>query len=792
MQFSHEEAHHLEVPVAWKDLQAPLRVTPSSNNNSETFGSSGCTRDLSLAEISQHNSAIPANLHQASREPCHLANGESQLPEPRHVGGVLAHAAEAWRQPMHLQQSAGPACNLFDLFTSRREEELNQYIRQQAVEYSDGQAEWSRQIAEVRSECRRELEKVRLEKEESERQARQELLRLQQRLRDSGVKDEGLGGPVDTLCGSGGSTDVAVLRPSIGAWASCVSIDEHQELQCRCVAAEDRIRELEQYIKEQSAKQLLGNDDLLKEKDSEIQQLQQAVLLGHAELRQQATEIQTTRAQYQRKAMIWEKTARRLLAVAEQVIGKDSQQASGGNDRGGSEGEEIENGKFGRTAKKLALTLPEGDHSDVGYLQQLLKDVLKNGKEGRDTKRSQQKAKEECKSAEQQQQWQQQRQQLQHQRLLPDAVLVEQRHLDEDGKPGEGCSTPSFLSDSSPSSRETSPGPNGLSVGGRSASMQASKAVQAMAHFAQELRQLITLTKQQDLSGPLNQPCLSPIEFSPRSVDSIRSQPPPAPIGTPPQFDEYQQTRKPVDSLAPARKEVTQTIIAVEKMLRSLDRDLKRQCERLFGHSEILVPHTESACHEDDNTVYATAMESEAKRQLPVSEDLQLLFMTSLRHAQIRFSAALAEFVLLPQKIKVIFDLTKQLSTEVTATRSAYMDMLQRHPQASTGVDDETVVMEIREELDRGISHEEQLLAARIHLKQAQRDLASRDEQLRKMEQKFMDVRMTGPSQTTKPWWTWGNPPGGMVDLANQQAWGFLGQGMAPAPAEWPTAPIVA
>jgi len=784
----------LEVPVAWKDLQAPLRVTPSSNNNSETFGSSGSTCDPSLAEISQHNSAITANLHQASHEPCHLASGESQLPEPRHVGGVLAHAAEAWRQPMHLQQSAAPACNLFDLFTSRREEELNQYIRQQAVEYSDGQAEWSRQIAEVRSECRRELEKVRRDKEEFERQARQELLWLQQRLRDSGVKDEGLGSPVEVLCGSGGSTDPAVVRPSVGAWASGVSIDEHQELQCRCAAAEARIRELQQYIKEQSAKQLLGNDEQLREKDSEIQQLRQAMLLGQGELRQQATEFQATRAQHQRKAMIFEKAARRLLAVAEQVINKDSQQAYSGNDRGGSEGEEIENGKFSRTAKKLALTLPEGEHSDVGYLQQLLKDVLKNGKEGRDTKRSQQKAKEECKSAEQQQQQQQQqqqRQQQQQQRVLRDALSVEQRHLEEDGKPGEGCLTPSFLSDSSSSSREASPGRNGLSVGGCSASMQTSRAAQALAHIAKELRQLITLSKQQDLSG--GQSCASPVEFSPRSVDSMRSQPPQVPIGTPPsQIDERLQTPQPVDSLAPARKEVTQNIIAVEKMLRSLDRDLKLQCERLFGHSELVVPHTDSACREDDNTVCVTAMEAEAKRRLPVSEELQLLFMTSLRHAQMRFSAALAEFVLLPQKIKVIFDLTKQLSTEVTATRSAYMDMLQRHPQANTGNDDEAVVMEIREELDRGISHEEQLLAARIHLKQAQRDVASRDEQLRKMEQKLMDALMTGPSQTNKPWWTWGNPPGSMVDLANQQAWGFLGQGMTPVPAEWPTAPIVA
>merc|ERR1719195_2070166 len=75
--------------------------------------------------------------------------------------------------------------------SDQRIEELNHYIRQQAQEYIEGQAEWSRQIAEVKSECLRELEKVKREKEEVERQARQEFLRLQQRLREAGIKDEG-------------------------------------------------------------------------------------------------------------------------------------------------------------------------------------------------------------------------------------------------------------------------------------------------------------------------------------------------------------------------------------------------------------------------------------------------------------------------------------------------------------------------------------------------------------------------------------------------------------------------
>merc|ERR1719267_463156 len=74
--------------------------------------------------------------------------------------------------------------------TDSRIEELNLYIRQQSQEYLEGQAEWSRQIAEVRSECLREVEKVRREKDEVERQARQELMRLNHRLREHGVTED--------------------------------------------------------------------------------------------------------------------------------------------------------------------------------------------------------------------------------------------------------------------------------------------------------------------------------------------------------------------------------------------------------------------------------------------------------------------------------------------------------------------------------------------------------------------------------------------------------------------------
>lgn len=110
------------------------------------------------------------------------------------------------------------------------------------------------------------------------------------------------------------------------------------------------------------------------------------------------------------------------------------------------------------------------------------------------------------------------------------------------------------------------------------------------------------------------------------------------------------------------RKNIVQTIMAVEKMLRCLDRDLRKQCEELFGFAVLEGCDTESA--------FVMAAEAEAKRHVPITTEGQLVGVSGLRHAQRRSSAALAEFVRLPQQLKVVFDTTKQLGAEMNLASS--------------------------------------------------------------------------------------------------------------------------
>jgi len=97
--------------------------------------------------------------------------------------------------------------------------------------------------------------------------------------------------------------------------------------------------------------------------------------------------------------------------------------------------------------------------------------------------------------------------------------------------------------------------------------------------------------------------------------------------------------------------------MAVEKMLRSLDRDLRVQCKDLFGQ-EILQPQPPVGGE-------ASAVEAEARGLVPLEEGLQVHSLSGLRSAQQQLGAALAEFLRLPQKLKAVFDLTKTLSSEI-------------------------------------------------------------------------------------------------------------------------------
>lgn len=713
----------------------------------------------------------------------------------------------------------------FDI--DQRIEELNTYIRQQAQEYTEGQAEWSRQIAEVRGECQRELERVKREKEKVERQARQELVRLSHRLREHGVKDEAPG--TDGVHGSPESS----FR-QVSAWSADVTMEEYQQVQRKSADAEERVRQLEQYIKDQSAKHLLCGYAQLKEKDDEIHKLKQVIVANGLELQQANAELQALRVQYEHKVHFWDQGARRLLSVAEQFLRQRS-------DRGGGSEEERrdDGGHFGRTATKLSLTLSQGkEGGDVGSLRRLLKDALtqsatSEGKNGR-AKKAARRAKEEGSKAEASQG---------EEPTVVEAKLEEAKTEEpelEESKPAEGdCSTswtPSpgsllaagptstALSDSNASSRETSPGRDAWRVVGRSDvplgfgvgdASQSPGVMHFLSQFANEIRQLLAMSQQ---PGPGASPAGSPVAsaqasprssgpgsptsgsassraLSPWSPPTAGQQRSPATAG---QLQDRGRVQQILDAMLPARKGIAQNIITVEKMLRSLERDLRKQCEELLGQEELQVEFLQGAGSQngaasDEETVYAAAAEDEAKRHVPFVEDGQVLGMSSLRCAQRRSSTLLAQFVQLPQKLKEVFDLTKKLGIEVNGLlpsstpnqseahaswarmleqrHAFHVELLQKRLQTLTskvaelqgGISDdqcndrqlpqaaedaaaddaEAVAQQIHEEVERGVSKEEQLVAVRTRLRRLMRELTSQGDKMRSLEDEVVNLHLS-------------------------------------------------
>eukprot|EP00439_Symbiodinium_sp_Y106_P053773 s1972_g7.t1 len=232
-----------------------------------------------------------------------------------------------------------------------RMEELHRYIRNQANDFAEGKAEWSRQLAEVRSESLREVEKVRREKAELECQARRELARLKHRIKELGGGEEGF------------SLRALPSDPSeqLAPWAAMVGFEEHQQVQKRCAAAEDRIQELEQYIK--ASRQ---ESESMESSKEEVPKLRQTVHMLQQELQQAAAELQALRVHHQQKVSFWEQGARRLLGFADQFFSLNGCAPFGS-------GNEATSGqtRFEKTATKVLVTMPSTDQDGND-------DVLKN------------------------------------------------------------------------------------------------------------------------------------------------------------------------------------------------------------------------------------------------------------------------------------------------------------------------------------------------------------------------------------------------------------------------------
>jgi hypothetical protein len=306
------------------------------------------------------------------------------------------------------------------------------------------------------------------------------------------------------------------------------------------------------------------------------------------------------------------------------------------------------------------------------------------------------------------------------------------------------------------------------------------------------------------------------------------------------------KVQKILDSIAPARKDVVAGILTVEKMLRNLELELRKQCEDVLGQPRLEVPILPHGDGEAEDAACASAAGDEAKRRVPLHEDGQVMSMSALRRAQQRSSALLAQFVQLPQKLKVIFDLTKTLGIEVNGLvpmsvvqqaearasrarlveqrQSFHVELLQKRLQTLTWkvtelggmvdaeneaskdeaseADTAAASREIQEELQRGITQEEQLLAARSKLRHVSREFSSRGERMKNLETEVVDLHLSryneraqclallqqsaGLQNAAGPW-PWPPPVGGLPDFADE-AWRPGGQGVAHTYAEWPAA----
>lgn len=495
-----------------------------------------------------------------------------------------------------------------------RMEELHRYIRNQANDFAEGKAEWSRQLAEVRSESLREVEKVRREKAELECQARRELARLKHRIKELGGGEEGF------------SLRALPSDPSeqLAPWAAMVGFEEHQQVQKRCAAAEDRIQELEQYIK--ASRQ---ESESMESSKEEVPKLRQTVHMLQQELQQAAAELQALRVHHQQKVSFWEQGARRLLGFADQFFSLNGCAPFGS-------GNEATSGqtRFEKTATKVLVTMPSTDQdgNDVAALQRMLKDVLKNP------------PKEAAKKA-----------------------AKEKTGSEGEGEPEEAGNA----EDPAPRDEEVhSYGgasckvirpPNGKQ--GDSASdevpelAETAKIAHFVAQFAVDLKHLLTASNQVLAPPQASLPVASALagitEQGGGSAENPGGVQTDAAVAAAMSAGERaEMLRRTIEDLAPARRGATERILAAERALRCLERDLRARCQELLGVEELSTPD---------------GIEQEVLARLPLDEKSQLQSLGALRQAQLSSNQALAEFVQLPQKLKVVFDLTKRLSSEVEA-----------------------------------------------------------------------------------------------------------------------------
>mmetsp|Transcript_3664 Transcript_3664/g.9304 ORF Transcript_3664/g.9304 Transcript_3664/m.9304 type:complete len:1082 (-) Transcript_3664:211-3456(-) len=361
---------------------AASQASPQTSQGKDALTSAARRDVLTMDAISQQTMAFAPLLHQAP-------DGIAVSPKERRPQGLPWTGLGPVGQGSLLQQSAaetnswhpGGADSEWQSpedpqkgIWAWAQQAPNMHMQQQTQEYLDEQVQWHRQMEELRSENQREVEGVRREKDEVvvERQARHEIYRLRQLLRDHGIRDEGSADATDLKAGYDRRQ-----RTVGGAKGNSVAWEEHMALQKKFAAAEDRVRQLEQYVKDQSAKSRQDVEVQVKEKEDEISRLRQVILTNSMELLQATNELDSHRNRHRQLMNQWESGMRRILNGAEQLLGQwqppDSKAV-----------EDNAHWQFSRTATKLSLTLGQGSEGgDVDALRKMLKDVLVHGTEQR-------------------------------------------------------------------------------------------------------------------------------------------------------------------------------------------------------------------------------------------------------------------------------------------------------------------------------------------------------------------------------------------------------------------------
>mmetsp|Transcript_34872 Transcript_34872/g.81506 ORF Transcript_34872/g.81506 Transcript_34872/m.81506 type:complete len:1142 (+) Transcript_34872:51-3476(+) len=127
--------------------------------------------------------------------------------------------------------------------------------------------------------------------------------------------------------------------------------------------------------------------------------------------------------------------------------------------------------------------------------------------------------------------------------------------------------------------------------------------------------------------------------------------------------------------MLPARQNIAELIVATEKNLRALQKELNKQCQEIFANAP-------QAATGDGGVEVPLQPEVEALAVVPLPEEVQMRGVTTLRKVQYHTNHLLSEYVQLPARMKGLFTWLNDLQTEVDRYMVPKVCLLQAEDQA--------------------------------------------------------------------------------------------------------------